>query len=459
MARLIVTLLGAFQVSLGGEPITTFESNKVRGLLAYLAAEASRPQRREALATLLWPDWPQQSALRNLSYALADLRKNIGDRDAKPSYLLISRDTLQLNPESDIQVDLWDFNKLVNSGFVAGEESQTVIDDLKSAINLYQGRFLEGFSLTDSAPFEEWLAANREFYQRQMLQGLSKLAGMQEEHGEYEQGLVYARRQLELEPWREEAHQQVMRLLALSGQRGSALAHYEQTCKTLKAELGIEPGEETQRLVEAIRMEKLDSLTAKGKVSLPVGTGGLEPLPPEPGLPPFKGLQYFDEADMGIFFGRTALMARLVAHISAMAANRPGEQTAVSGAMLAIVGASGSGKSSVVRAGLIPTLKGISTALGSQPLPPGSANWLYHILTPTDHPLEALAMSLTREAESPRATTILMDSMAGEPRLPADLCCKAVGKDLPIRWPTQCEVFAVGDRPVRRAVHPVSQRK
>ena len=281
MARLIVTLLGAFQVSLGGEPLTTFESNKVRGLLAYLAAEASRPQRREALATLLWPDWPQQSALRNLSYALADLRKNIGDRDAKPSYLLISRDTLQLNPESDIQVDLWDFVKLVKAVPVGGEESQTVIDDLKSAINLYQGRFLEGFSLPDSAPFEEWLAANREFYQRQMLQGLSKLAGMHEEHGEYEQGLVYARRQLELEPWREEAHQQVMRLLALNGQRGSALAQYETCRRLLKEQLNVEPGQETVRLYEAIRDGTL---------------GGEEPgkevaeQPPAAGVAPFQGL-------------------------------------------------------------------------------------------------------------------------------------------------------------------------
>ena len=104
MAHLSLTLLGAFQARLDGEPITAFESNKVRALLAYLAAEADHPQRREALATLLWPDWPQQSALRNLSYALADLRKNIGDKEAKPTYLLISRDTLQLNLQSDISV-------------------------------------------------------------------------------------------------------------------------------------------------------------------------------------------------------------------------------------------------------------------------------------------------------------------------------------------------------------------
>jgi DNA-binding SARP family transcriptional activator len=94
MAHLALSLFGSFEASLDGAPITTFESAKVRALLAYLAAEADRPHRREALAALLWPDWPQQSAMSNLRYALADLRKNIGDRDAQPPFLRISRESL-----------------------------------------------------------------------------------------------------------------------------------------------------------------------------------------------------------------------------------------------------------------------------------------------------------------------------------------------------------------------------
>ena len=53
MAKLEIFLFGPFQVLLNGAPVTQFESAKVRALLAYLAAEADRPQRREALATLL----------------------------------------------------------------------------------------------------------------------------------------------------------------------------------------------------------------------------------------------------------------------------------------------------------------------------------------------------------------------------------------------------------------------
>jgi DNA-binding SARP family transcriptional activator len=121
LVRLEIRLLGPFQVTLDRQPITTFESNKVRALLAYLAVEARRPHRRESLAGLLWPDWPDQSAMRNLRYALADLRKNIADRDAQPSFLLISRDTIQFNRGSDAWVDVTAFEEQLSA--IGGQPS------------------------------------------------------------------------------------------------------------------------------------------------------------------------------------------------------------------------------------------------------------------------------------------------------------------------------------------------
>ena len=72
---------------------------------------------------------------------------------------------------------------------------------------------------------------------------------------------------------------------------------------------------------------------------------------PAPGLPPFKGLQYYEEADAALFFGREELTARLVARL---APDLPGGDGL---RFLAVVGASGSGKSSVLRAGVAPALK------------------------------------------------------------------------------------------------------
>jgi len=244
MAHLSLSLLGPFQVSLNGEPVTTFESTKVRALLAYLAVEADRPHRRDVLAGLLWPEWPDRAALSNLRYALYNLRQVIGDRTAQPPFLLITRNTLQFNTASDHWLDVAAFTDLTGLRDLSG---------LEKAVALYRGCFLEGFFVSDSPAFEEWALFKRERLARQMSSALHGLAAAHEARGDYEQAQAYARRKLELEPWDEAAHRQVMRLLALGGQRGAALVHYE-TCRRLLAEeLDVEPARATTALDESIR--------------------------------------------------------------------------------------------------------------------------------------------------------------------------------------------------------------
>jgi len=112
MPQLGMEFLGGFRITQDGTPLTGFESNKVRALLAYLAAESQRPHPRESLAALLWPDWPERAALSNLRYALSDLRKVIVDRNAEPPFLLISREAIQFNAESDHALDVAEFTRL-----------------------------------------------------------------------------------------------------------------------------------------------------------------------------------------------------------------------------------------------------------------------------------------------------------------------------------------------------------
>lgn len=115
MARLSLSLLGAFRATLDGEPITSFESAKARALLAYLVVEADRPHRRETLAGFLWPDRPEKTARNNLRHALATLRKAIGDRDVVPSFLSITRETIQFNRTSDYWLDVETFRALAEA--------------------------------------------------------------------------------------------------------------------------------------------------------------------------------------------------------------------------------------------------------------------------------------------------------------------------------------------------------
>ena len=100
MADLDISLFGPIQVIAGGQPVNTFESDKVRALLAFLVVEADQPHRREKLATLLWPDMPDMTARGNLRHALANLRQVIGDHNADPPYLIINRKTIQFNTQS-----------------------------------------------------------------------------------------------------------------------------------------------------------------------------------------------------------------------------------------------------------------------------------------------------------------------------------------------------------------------
>ena len=113
---------------------------------------------------------------------------------------------------------------------------------------------------------------------------------------------------------------------------------------------------------------------------------------PTPGEAPFKGLQFFDVEDSDLFFGRETLTAKLWKRL----------QDAKF--LSIIIGASGSGKSSLVRAGLVPVIK------------KRNANWQVHILTPTAHPLEALAIELTRDSESVTAAATLVDDLSKDPR-------------------------------------------
>jgi DNA-binding SARP family transcriptional activator/predicted ATPase len=172
------------------------------------------------------------------------LRHVLEDASAKPPYLLISRESLQFNALSSYQLDANSFINLLQTDD---------IKKLKQACALYQGDFLAGFPSINSNPFEEWVYLKREQFRRQAIEALRVMIDHYQQHGEYKQAILFAYRQLELEPWLEETHQQLMRLLALEGQRSAALAQFQTCCRILSDELGVEPSAQTRRLYESIR--------------------------------------------------------------------------------------------------------------------------------------------------------------------------------------------------------------
>jgi len=96
---------------------------------------------------------------------------------------------------------------------------------------------------------------------------------------------------------------------------------------------------------------------------------------------PYKGLARFETADADFFFGREQVVAEAVAHL-------------VGSRFLALVGPSGSGKSSLLRAGLL-------HALGSGALP-GSDRWVYSVIRPGDRPLDTFAQTMDDQRTADR---------------------------------------------------------
>ncbi len=325
MAHLSVRLFGPFQVTLDGET-AGFESDKVRALLAYLAVESDSPHRREKLAGLLWPDWPEQSARNNLRHTLAVLRKTIGDREANPPFLLVTRQTVQFNAASDAWVDVAAFGTWLQPAEPSGQPS---LEHLAEAARLYQGDFMEGFSLPDSAAFEEWVLQTREQYRRQAMEALQRVAAGYGERGEQERALEYAWRQTELDPWREEAHRQVMRLLAQSGRRSEALAQYGTCCRLLADELGVEPAQETTRLYGQIRDGTLGPPEHRPR-----------PVDLAADLPPFLGEGAATHVERAVFVARERELAQLEEYLERALAGR--------GRMVFVTGEAGSGKTALV---------------------------------------------------------------------------------------------------------------
>jgi predicted ATPase/DNA-binding SARP family transcriptional activator len=232
-----VRLLGPAQVEREGQPAGSPASGKALALLGYLAVR-DQPVAREHLAELFWPDKPANRGRANLSWLLHQLAGRL------PGFLVADRHSLRFERGPPYWLDLHAFADLLARGDVPS---------LAEAVDLYRGELLDGLHLDGCADFELWLVGERERWRRRVARTLRELLAHHDRSGERRQGLHYARRLLSLEPWLEETHRQVMRLLALGGRRAAALAQYETCCRILAEELGVEPGPETTQLYERIR--------------------------------------------------------------------------------------------------------------------------------------------------------------------------------------------------------------
>jgi len=369
-------ILGPIEVLEGGVPVD-IGSRQQRALLALLIVNVNRVVSTERILEEFWPDDPEGKE-KTLWVYISRLRSTLEpDREARSrNTVLITRDhgySLHLDPND---IDAFVFEQKVERGRTLVRDNPTAASKgLSEALALWRGDVLEDFAYDEFAQAEIArlgelrLVATEDRIDADLRSGLHRdtigeLVGIAREY-----------------PLRERPVSLLMTALYRSGRQADALRAFQVYKRTVGEELGIEPSPELSRLEEQVLLH--DPRLA------PVRTDGALLATTEI-KNPFKGLHAFSEADVATFFGRDRLVTDIVRRLS-------GDRN-----LLALIGASGSGKSSVLRAGLIPAIR--KGAVGDP------ESWIVAQMVPGARPFTELEAALLRSTlDSPDSLAELLD--------------------------------------------------
>lgn len=390
---LTCSLLNHTQI-LEGDAVLSFPTERSRALFIYLAMHPDQEISREHLAGLFWPESTPIQARRSLRGALSRARQTIQDPQRVLPILHPSRKAISLRREG-VWVDVHALTRLLDNWQAhrhpTGELCDACIQSLEEAAQLYAGPFLQDIFISQAQPFEEWVIFQREMLHNRVIAAQHALLEVYVGWSAWRRVIDVARRLLALAPWEEDIHIQLMQALALNGQRGAALQHYAVAGQMLREELDVEPGPKLRACYERIRQGAPTHVDpgrrAQGDVN------------------PYRGLHPFQPEDANCFFGREAVVQRLLEMLH--------RQSAV-----ILIGPSGSGKSSLIQAGVLPRLQ----AWDRTP----AFTWQVVCFRPGARPFDALARALApllqEGASDPVDLTHLAEELAAGACTLQDLC-------------------------------------
>ncbi len=291
--ELTLSFLGGVHIYLDGQDLTQSLPTKAQALLCY-AVLSRRTLQRQEIVGMFWGDSTEARARTSLRVAL----RRMNEQGLEP-YLNPTRANLTFLFHENYQCDVEAFEQLMVTANANSDQVNMLI--LRQAMDLYHGDFLLGFGVSDSPEFDVWMLAQRERLRQMALNGLDSLIADFVEQNQLSLGIEYAHRLLELDPWRESAHRQLMWLFASNGQRAAALTQYEKCRELLLNELGLEPDQETVLLAEEIQNE------------FQTATRPLIPLPPLRKEEELSTTTPFQAPERNpCFVGRKRSLARLV---------------------------------------------------------------------------------------------------------------------------------------------------
>nr|WP_239522027.1 BTAD domain-containing putative transcriptional regulator [Geodermatophilus sabuli] len=339
---------------------------KERLLLAVLAAGAPGVVPTDRIVDVLWSGSPPQTARKTLQAHLVHLRSALEPDRPKgsPGRYVARRGPGYALTADRADVDALQIGDLAARGRaqLASGNAQAAVAELTAALGLWRG---EPYADWPDAPFAEVERRRLAEVRTGALSGLleARLAG-----GQHADVLPDLERLVTEEPLQECWWRLLMLALYRAGRQSDALAAGRRVRALLADELGTAPGP-ALREVEAAILAQDPALEVSGP---PAGRGPPAGGPRDGSICPYKGLAPYQAADARLFRGRRRLVAGLVAK-------------AVDAPLLVVTGTSGAGKSSLVRAGLVPALTGGAL--------PGSAGWRPVVRTPGRRPVDGLALT------------------------------------------------------------------
>jgi DNA-binding SARP family transcriptional activator len=245
--RLEVRCLGRFRVDLNGTPLGPWPNKRAAAVFKHLVLDRQQPRPKEILMDHLWPDADGDAARNNLNVAVHALRRFLRAADVGPSQVVFRDGCYALDPAIDVWVDVAEFRRLARRRSDRDRRREEEVCDLQEAMALYVGPLFE------DDPYEEWIIPLRREFEQIYLGVLDRLRMHHFGAAEYESAIVITQKLLALEPFREDAHRDLMRSYARRGQEHLALRQF-QTCATdLHEHLDADPAADTVALRDGIR--------------------------------------------------------------------------------------------------------------------------------------------------------------------------------------------------------------
>lgn len=269
-AVLAIRLFGALEARHDHRRLPDPRRRSTARLLAFLAWHAGAALPRRAVAEGLWPDMSTPDALAELRRNLHELATHLAEATGRDGWLEATRRTVALAPADDVHCDAVAFVRLCRGGLsLAQDDPVSAAAALEEAVALHHAELLADWD-------DEWIEGPRRAVRDLLGEALAALVRLAEAGGTPRAALGHARRLVALDPLHESAHRSLMRLHARAGDRAAALAQFEALRDVLRAELDVEPGAATLRLLQAIRSEALaGASSAPGAVpfATPPGSG------------------------------------------------------------------------------------------------------------------------------------------------------------------------------------------